>query len=351
MAENKKKESFWKKVWKKVSKFIPEPVKKIAKKVTLGVALLFASNTASANPTGNTAPENPDAVKIGVKINPSVQNASSTLQQNITDFDIQPYRAFTGKTYNEECNGSICWLASASRETYGKTNSMSAISSNLKYRGINQMSIHHTRQFIKYINKLTNASIEEFARTFDLQNISEETVLQIQNESKTIYNKLSKGGLGKKNWQSVAKQHEHVMTMLNQGYLTQKYNPENFSWIQKKLNKDSKDFDLSKVHPAILSEIHLLTIARPAWRSNITTKIETAIKGKQDPYAAINSPEFIEELAQLEKNKKVRKRVIKYTEEALDNKDIQWKEHEVKSLLAGVQANGSDVITWFDNQR
>ena len=233
MAENKKKESFWKKVWKKVSKFIPEPVKKIAKKVTLGVALLFASNTASANPTGNTAPENPDAVKIGVKINPSVQNASSTLQQNITDFDIQPYRAFTGKTYNEECNGSICWLASASRETYGKTNSMSAISSNLKYRGINQMSIHHTRQFIKYINKLTNASIEEFARTFDLQNISEETVLQIQNESKTIYNKLSKGGLGKKNWQSVAKQHEHVMTMLNQGYLTQKYNPENFSWIQK----------------------------------------------------------------------------------------------------------------------
>ena len=260
------------------------------------------------------------------------------------------FRAFPGETYNTECNGSICWLSSASRETYGSKHSIAEVSGD-GYRGINQMSTHHTKQFVKYIGKCKDMGIEEFAKTFDLQNLSKEQINQIQQESSVIYTQLSNKGTGKKNWQEVALNHEHVLTMLNQGYLTQEYSPENFAWIQNKLNKDKIDFDLSKVHPAILSEIHLLTIARPAWRSNITTKIENTIKGKEDPYAAVNSEEFITEIAQLEKVKDVRNRVITYTSDALKSKEIQWKEAEVISLLANANATNSNGQTWFDQRR
>lgn len=230
------------------------------------------------------------------------------------------FKAYPGKYYNEICNGSPCWLSSTF-ETHGagtgrlaKISSVAMWSANNLYRGINQMDTNHAKKFYNWLKDK-----KEFA---------------------PVYQSLSYG-LGKANWQKTAKNYEHLMTRANEEYMVQKYNVDNMKYLQNVFNKKGIAISVKKLHPAIVSEIHKMTVQSPAAYSRIAEKTITFLKHHQNKASALNTEEYIGIIAT--------STALKNATVALFNDStIQWNKKQFDELLSKVTPTHTDNKSWFE---
>lgn len=302
MVKNKKQESdsWTDKLWHKIK--------------TFGPIALLASCSLNVNANNNNPPKSNNSSKelTTKKTSPdySTKNAKFPIKK----------KAYPGKYYNEICNGSPCWLAST-YETRGagingKINSAGTWNDNGGYRGINQISPQHAQKYVSW--------------------------LAHQKEYSTIYNLLKKGGVGKSNWQMTAKLYETQMTLSQEDYMTEVYNADNFKIVQEIINKSSVNVNIKKLHPAIISCMHMLMVEVPSARTKIANKIISYSKSHNGDEKALNSPEFIKLLVN-SRSKDVATQAIKL----FNDNSIYWKEQQFNTLLAKVKPNHDEKSTWF----
>lgn len=229
------------------------------------------------------------------------------------------FKAYQGSYYNEKCNGSPCWLAST-YETNGagigkNPSSIATWNDRGGYRGLNQISPDHARKFLAW--------------------------LSTQKQYKQVYDALKAGGVGKANWQKVAKQLEHPMTDAFENYMVKKYNPDNMKYIQDELNKTGLKVSIHKLHPAILSCMHQIMVERPASRDRIANKIARFVETHGGDESKLNSGTFIKTLIS---NTKIQERAINL----LNDSTISWKESQFKALLSRAVPAHDDKLSWFN---
>lgn len=232
------------------------------------------------------------------------------------------FKAYSGQYYNEICNGSPCWLAST-YETNGaglgnNPSSIATWNDRGNYRGINQISPAHAKKYL--------------------------TWLEGKPEYKDIYETLKQGGLGKANWQKTAKQLEHPMTESFEWYMVEVYNPDNFKFIQDRLNKSGLKASVKKLHPAILSAMHQIMVEVPIRRNTIANKIVKFMETHSGDEKQLNSEEFIKTLIS---NKKIQGQAIKL----LNDTSIIWKTAQFNTLVAQAVPTQDDGKSWFDLQQ
>ncbi len=310
-----------KSVWKFANEFnlldkikeikIPEAVK------ISGLALLLSSKSFNAQAAHNSA---------GVKDAHSDKMEMTHSANDDTDANTISYeaafRAYSGKYYNEVCNGSPCWLAST-YETNGagigkKPSSIAMWNDRGNYRGLNQISPAHAQKFLKWLGT--------------------------KPQFKAVYQSLKNGGIAKANWQKTAKEHEHLMTEAFEWYMVEVYNADNFKAIQEKLNAAKINVSLKKLHPAIISAMHQIMVELPSRKDAIANKIIRFTENHNGDAQKLNSEEFIKTLIS---NPSIQKKTIAL----LNDASIHWKTAQFDSLLAKVKPENNDVHTWFEEQK
>lgn len=311
---------FLKKAWKFANEFdLIEKTKeiKIPKSVKIGgLALLLSSKSLDSQAANN--PERTDDRKTH-RTETTIKAAKAKEDKSATAEFSSAVRAYPGKYYNEICNGSPCWLAST-YETNGAgigKNKSSIATWNDKggYRGINQISPANAKKFLSWLGE--------------------------KQEYKTVYEALAKGGIGKANWQKTAQNQEHLMTKAFEWFMVEVYNPDNFKAIQDKINKSGINVSIKKLHPAILSAMHQLTVESPSRRTAIANKIIAFAENNGGDETKLNSEEFIKTLIT---NNVIKNRAVKL----LNDTSITWNAAQFHSLLRFVQPQGKDQRSWFD---
>ena len=290
--------------------------------------MLFLSSFSLKANTPERETSVPDGIRKEVKAPSSTPNEKDDKVSALDFSNAAEFRAYPGKYYNEICNGSPCWLSSTF-ETNGagigkNVSSVATWNNHGDYRGLNQMSPGHASKFLKW--------------------------LETQEEHKNVYQALKKGGVGKANWQAVAKKMEHQMTVAFEDYMVEKYSPENFQAIQKKLNEAGSKASIKKLHPVILSAIHQLTVQRPAWRNKIAMKMISFMKRHKGDESQLNSAEFINELYPPQAGKDHYAALRKRAVATLNDTTINWKQEQFANLLALATPANDDTRSWFDLQ-
>lgn len=303
---------------------IPPSVKTLGMAVLLSIeSLATKANTAE----NNSRDRNTDNSEI--KTNPdddnkhtaTVEYAAVAIANDASSNAKATFKSYHGNYYNQICNGSPCWLAST-YETKGagigkNPSSIATWNDKGNYRGINQISPSHAKKFLNWLGDK-----EEF---------------------KEVYQALKTGGIGKANWQQVAKKMEHPMTEAFENYMVEVYNPENFKFIQDELNKSGIKASVRKLHPAILSAMHQIMVERPSSRTKIASKITKFMETHHGDEQKLNSEEFIKTLIH---NDAVEKKAIKLFHDTT----IVWKKAQFASLVSQVVPENDDNRSWFDLQ-
>ncbi len=305
-----KKEKLWKKIRDKLKLYVP--------------AALMLSSGLTTKAAADTDTGGAGLNEINKKENVNYKTGS---KENITSrtfvMSTAP-KAYPGKYYNEICNGSPCWLAST-YETRGagigkKINSAGTWNDTGNYRGINQLSPQHAQKYLRW--------------------------LKGKEEYKNVYNMLSKGGIDKGNWQKTSRLYENEMTLSQEDYLTQEYNPDNFKAVQDIINKSGEKINIAKLHPAIISCMHQLLIERPAWRGKIAKKIIDYTQKHDGDEKVLNSEEFIGILVKERSGD-----LVKKASALLKDSTISWKEKQFSALLSKVSPAHDDNQSWFSMQQ
>lgn len=309
-----------KEAWKFANEFnLVDKIKNIKVPTALkisGLALLLSSKSLDAKAALNTTVKDAKTNKTEISFNK--KNTSS----KAASFSYEAaFRAYSGKYYNEICNGSPCWLAST-YETNGagigkQPSSIAMWNDRGNYRGLNQISPAHAQKFLKWLGT--------------------------QPQFKSVYQSLNTGGVGKANWQKTAKAHEHLMTEAFEWYMVEVYNADNFKAIQDKLNEAKLNVSLKKLHPAIISAMHQLMVESPSRKNMIANKIVRFMENHNGDAQKLNSEEFIKTLIS---NQSIQKRALAL----FNNKSVKWKVAQFDSLLAKVQPTNNDAKSWFDEQ-
>lgn len=299
MSEKKNK-TWLQKISEKAKKIITSPK-------TLIPALLMAGSSLSASAAGNS-PDSPE------------KPLTETIAAPVTNTE---FKAYPGEYYNQKCNGSPCWLSSTF-ETNGagegpkkNLSSIAVFSANGLYRGINQMDINHSKRFVKWLKDK-----EQFS---------------------PIYKMLSQGGVGKANWQNTAKKYEHLMTLANEQYMVQEYNPANFGKIQKILNNHQLPVSVKKFHPAILSCIHKMTVQSPAASQRIALKTVKFLNDHGNDVESLNSEDYIRHIS-------TSAALSKATIKLMNDSTVQWNVSQFDDLLSQVTPEYTDNQSWFDGK-
>lgn len=305
MAKDKKQESdLWTdRLWHKIKTFAP-------------IALL-ASCSLNLNANNNPPKTDSNSPELVTNKNNAAPD-TKTAKLNIKKL------AYAGKYYNEICNGSPCWLAST-YETRGagisgKINSAGTWNDNGGYRGINQFSPQHAQKYLKWL-----ADKPEYAQ---------------------LYHQLKKGNLGKGNWQNAALHYEDQMTLSQEDYMTEVYNSDNFKVVQDIINKSDVKVNIKKLHPAVISSMHMLMVEMPSSRTKIANKIIDFTKKHDGDEKALNSSDFIALLVSSRS-----KDVAKQATMLLNDSSIVWKENQFNALLSKVQPLHDAQSSWFSLQR
>ena len=79
------------------------------------------------------------------------------------------------------------------------------------------------------------------------------------------------------------------MTFSQVDYMTEVYNSDNFKVVQDIINKSDVKVNIKKLHPAVISSMHMLMVEMPSSRTKIANKIIDFTK-KHDEFPYDGSP-------------------------------------------------------------
>lgn len=305
----RKKDNWLERTWNKTKTFI------------LG-SVMAISPIASFATTGKASPKNPDKIACAIQVQNTSENSS-----NVTEVESAVFRAYSGKYYNEICNGSLCWIASRS-ETNGcgengpkKNISSSQLwSSDGLYAGINQMDATQRKAYLLWMKD--------------------------KPEYQTIYEILKRKNT-KSGWAKAAKTNEHLFILSQENYMASQYAPKKFKNLQTRLDKLDLDLDIRTLHPAIIGEMHKMLVQKPGAYTKIANVTKEFLnKHKKD---SLNSAAYIKAIASCVKIGS--KDLAKHTIEIMNDSSIAWKEEQYKDALLQVSPKHPADQTWFDKYR
>lgn len=312
MSENKNKESWYKRTWEKSKKYI------------VGLFIALSPVVSSTLAHAKTASHGKgDHSKIEVRTD-NFKNHSSIPSSALTSDHLL---AYTGKYYNEVCNGSICWLSSQS-ETDGcgeegpKKNISSAQiwSGNGLYAGINQMDATQRKSYLSWMKD--------------------------KPEYQTIYEILKRKNT-RSGWAKAAKTNEHLFLISQEDYMSSQYAPKKFKDLQTSLDKLNLNIDIRTIHPAIIGEMHKMLVQSPgAYKKIANVTKEFLSKHKIEE---LNSEAYAKAIAPCVKIGS--KKLAPHTIEVMNDTSINWKEDQYIAALSEVAPKHPAKETWFDQHR
>ena len=305
----RKKDNWLERTWNKTKTFI------------LGSVMAISPITSFAT-TGKASPKNPDKTACAIQVQNTSENSS-----NVTEVESAVFRAYSGKYYNDVCNGSLCWISSQS-ETNGcgengpkKNISSSQLwSSNGLYAGINQMDATQRKAYLLWMKD--------------------------KPEYQTIYEILKRKNT-KSGWAKAAKTNEHLFILSQENYMASQYAPKKFKNLQTRLDKLDLDLDIRTLHPAIIGEMHKMLVQNPGAYTKIANVTKEFLnKHEKD---SLNSEAYIKAIAPCVKIGS--KDLAKHTIEIMNDSSIAWKEEQYKDALSQVSPKHPADQTWFDKYR